>query len=232
MHHASLSAFASKAGQLLGPKGPYALVMLEDDVAVTETIAHCRKVGFSEICLFGTGDVLPDDDHGLHLIHHDMHAENALTTAVNGMIDALPGAWLFYCFNAEFYFFPFCETRSVRELVTFTTEERRDAVLSYVVDLYSNDLGQFPNAVSRETAHFDKEGYYALARRDAQGQPIERQLDFHGGLRWRFEEHVPEARRKIDRVSLFRAKPGLELRADHTFNDAEYNTYALSLIHI
>ena len=27
-------------------------------------------------------------------------------------------------------------------------------------------------------------------------------------------------------VALFRAKPGLKLREDHTFNDEEYNTYA------
>jgi len=33
-------------------------------------------------------------------------------------------------------------------------------------------------------------------------------------------------RRKIDRVALFRAKPGLVLRSDFTFSDEEYNTYA------
>jgi hypothetical protein len=49
---------------------------------------------------------------------------------------------------------------------------------------------------------------------------------FFGGVRWRFEEHIPEQRRKIDRISLFRAKSGLELRTDHTLNYEEYNTYA------
>ncbi|KKL51071.1 hypothetical protein LCGC14_2299130, partial [marine sediment metagenome] len=56
--------------------------------------------------------------------------------------------------------------------------------------------------------------------------PKERQLDFYGGLRWRFEEHVPKARRRIDRIALFRARKGLRLRDDHTFNDEEYNTYS------
>ena len=37
---------------------------------------------------------------------------------------------------------------------------------------------------------------------------------------------MPPARRKIDRISLFRAKRGLRLREDHTFSDEEYNTYA------
>ena len=37
---------------------------------------------------------------------------------------------------------------------------------------------------------------------------------------------MPADRRKIDRIALFRAKPGLRLRGDHTFSDEEYNTYA------
>jgi hypothetical protein len=73
----------------------------------------------------------------------------------------------------------------------------------------------------------DKSGYYALSRSEpGTGHPRERQLDFYGGLRWRFEEHIPRDRRKIDRIALFQAKPGLRLRPDHTFSDEEYNTYA------
>ncbi|MEJ2035873.1 MAG: hypothetical protein P8X69_07295, partial [Maritimibacter sp.] len=45
---------------------------------------------------------------------------------------------------------------------------------------------------------------------------------FEKRLPWRFEEHIPKDRRKIDRISLFKAKPGLKLRADNTFNDEEY----------
>jgi hypothetical protein len=45
-------------------------------------------------------------------------------------------------------------------------------------------------------------------------------------LRWRFEEHVPAVRRKIDRISLFKSKPDLQILPDFTFNDEEYNTYA------
>ena len=35
-----------------------------------------------------------------------------------------------------------------------------------------------------------------------------------------------DVRGRIDRIALFRAKPGLHLRPDHTFDDEEYNTYA------
>jgi hypothetical protein len=135
---------------------------------------------------------------------------------------------MYYCYNAEFLFFPFCETRTVREMLTFQTEERRDAVLSYVIDLYADDLDRFPNAVSLEHANLDRSGYYALGRPDLtnHNHPKERQLDFFGGLRWRFEEHIPLPRRKIDRIALFKSKPELELRPDFTFSDEEYNTYA------
>ncbi|MEO9684405.1 MAG: hypothetical protein ABJF76_12085, partial [Tateyamaria sp.] len=99
------------------------------------------------------------------------------------------------------------------------------------VDLYSDDLGAHPNAVALDNAHLDRSGYYALARKGDNGHPKTRQLDFFGGLRWRYEEHVPAARRKIDRISLFRTKPGLKIDADHTFNDEEYNTYSCEWHH-
>ena len=95
-----------------------------------------------------------------------------------------------------------------------------------MVDLYAGDLDKAPNAVSLENAHMDKLGYYALARKDKDNEFEERQLDFFGGLRWRFEKHIPLPRRRIDRISVFRAKPDLRLRADHTLSDPEYNTYA------
>ena len=99
--------------------------------------------------------------------------------------------------------------------------------LTYVVDLYAADLTTNPDAVSIEDAMLDRSGYYALGRLDPESNvPHERQLDFFGGLRWRFEEHIPAARRKIDRIALFRAKPGLRLRPDFTFSDEEYNTYS------
>ena len=96
-----------------------------------------------------------------------------------------------------------------------------------MIDVYAKDLKTHGNGVSIEDAHLDKSGYYAQARPDpVTGHPKERQLDFFGGLRWRYEEHIPERSRKIDRIALFRAKPELRLRDDHTFTDEEYNTYA------
>ncbi len=230
MRYGSLEEFLQNGTDALA-KGPVAMIFAEDMIEVDTTIAHHQMAGFKAIIVFcPTELVLTDDiEDEIYRIDYPIVTKNAVQNAINTIIKITPpGTWLYYCYNGEFLFYPFCEDRSIGEMLTFQTEERRNAVLSYVIDLYAADLDANPNAVSLEGACLDKSGYYALARPDPlnNGQPKERQLDFYGGLRWRFEEHVPQNRRKIDRISLFRAKPGLELRPDHTFNDEEYNTYA------
>lgn len=226
MHHRQIGSFIEAAAPGL-TKAPGALVFAEDGVELVSTLEHALKVGFGTVALFAAPDYpLPDALAArIHRIDWDIHRDNAVQYAVNRIIAACPGAWLHYCYNTEYLHFPFCETRSVRELVTFQAEERRSAILTYVIDLYAGDLVQHPNAVAPQEALFDRSGYYALARQSPDG-PMERQLDFYGGLRWRFEEHVPYPRRRIDRIGLFRAAPGLQLRSDHTFNQEDYNTYA------
>ena len=225
----------SKSDMATARKGPVALILAEDEIEVDTTIRHHQQAGFKHIVAFmpETFDLPRDLEADVAHIVCDTAQPDALQQAVNGMIHAVPaGTWMYYCYNAEYLFHPFCETRSVGEMLSFHTEERRNAMLTYVVDLYSDDLWTDPNAVSLERAHLDRSGYYALARPDpTTGHPKERQLDFFGGLRWRFEEHVPAARRKIDRISLFKTKPGLRLRDDHTFNDEEYNTYSCEWHH-
>lgn len=234
MRYSSLPKFLSDAKKILA-KGPIAVIYAEDPVEVDTTLRHHQAAGFAQVILLADpGVAVPAEvEAKIHRIDTDVYAAGALIGAVNQLIDAAPGIWLYYGFNAEYLFFPFCETRSVRDLVAFQAEERRDAFLSYVVDLYAGDLEQNPNAVSLEDAHLDKSGYYALARKDPANHyhPRERQLDFFGGLRWRFEEHVPYQRRKIDRIALFKSKPGLILSEDFTFNDQEYNTYSCEWHH-
>ncbi len=229
MHYHSLDAFLQNGRATLS-KGPIALIMVEDDVEVATTLRHHHQTGFKTVVAFmpPVFDLPKDLETVVHRVDYDVTAEGAVEHAINKIIAAARGQWIYYCFNAEYLFFPFCETRSVGEMLAFHTEERRDAMLTYVVDLYADDLASFPDAVSLDSAHLDRSGYYALARKDADNHnhPKERQLDFFGGLRWRFEEHVPETRRKIDRISLFRAKEGLTLNSDHTMSDEEYNTYA------
>lgn len=229
MQHANLSAFLKEPGTALA-KGPVAMIFVEDQVEADSAIRHHLDSGFKSVLVLipASFPLAADVTDRVHRITFDVASGDSYVDAVNKVIAAAPGLWLYYCFNAEYLFFPFCETRTVGEMLAFHTEERRGAMLTYVVDLYAGDLDRHRDAVSLEDAHLDRSGYYALARKDSENHdhPRERQLNFFGGLRWRYEEHIPVERRKIDRISLFRAKPGLELRPDHTFNDEEYNTFS------
>ena len=211
-------------------KAPIALVFAEDPVEIDTTVRHNLHLGFKSVILFMPSEfeLAHDVAETVQRVDCDFSRDGNRESIVKTIIAKAPGVWIYVCYNAEYLFFPFCETRTIGELLAFHTEERRDAMLTYVIDLYARDLVAFPSAVSLDKAFLDKSGYYALARPDPDNHnhPRERQLDFFGGLRWRFEEHIPENRRKIDRISIFRAKAGLHLRADFTFDDEEYNTYA------
>lgn len=229
MYYDGLTDYLTQ-GQAAWAKGPIAMVFAEDETELGTTLRHHLHSGFKSVTVFMSSlFTLPADLEGkVHRVEYDMTVDNALQTAINAVIEAAPNIWMYYCYNAEYLFFPFCETRTIGELLAYNSEERRDSMLTYVVDLYAGNLDHHPNAVSLDDAHLDRSGYYALARSDPgnHNYPKERQLDFFGGLRWRYEEHVPAERRKIDRIALFKSKPGLHLRDDHTFDDEEYNTYA------
>ena len=213
-------------------KGPIAIILIEDDAAVRETLAHHLANGFKLILALSPEPLQPaqwpeDPSARIVNLHYDARRPQAHVGAVNAVIEAAPAdTWLYYCHNAEFLFYPFSESRSVGELLAFHAEERRRAMLTYVIDLYAPDLDRCPDAVSTSEAMFDGSGYYALARPDRDGGIHQRQLKFYGGLRWRFEEYLPHNRRRIDRIALFQTQPGLRLLGSHRFNVEEYNTYS------
>lgn len=226
MQYRGLKALTA-SGKLRTLRGPVALLIAEDDAEVDSTIRHHREKGFRHILLFGPeGLGIGDGGDDLTTVEFPTLSPGATPTIVNAVVDALPSeTWLYFGYNAEFLFYPFSEHRSIGEMLAFHTEERRSAMLTYVVDVYAGDLSVAENAVSLADAWLDKSGYYARARSGTDG-PKERQLDFHGGLRWRFEEHIDPDRRRIDRIGIVQTKPGLRLRDDLTWSDEEYNTYA------
>ena len=216
------------SGTLKSALGPVAAIIAEDEAEVPATVRHHADRGFRTIFLFAPAEMDVDEDTAGMVTRIDFPTLTPGTAPaiVNALVDALPpGTWLYYCYNAEFLFHPFAEDRTAGEMLAFHAEERRSAMLTYVIDVYAGDLQDADNAVSLADAWLDRSGYYARARTDENG-PLDRQLDFHGGLRWRFEEHIDPNRRRIDRVAIVRTKPGLRLRDDHTWSEAELNTYA------
>ena len=229
MQFDDLAALKRAGPDALG-KGPVALIFAEDGVALNETIRHHLEIGFARVVLFAPpGLEPPTGDARVLTVRYPTTESDAVPNAVNSVIDtAFDGTWLYYGYNAEFLFFPYCDSRNVGEMLAFHAEERRAAMVAFVVDLYASELTEASNGVSLESAYLDGAGYYALARKDPADdwKPKDRQLDFFGGLRWRFEQHVPYEERRIDRVGLFRARPGLRLLEDDRLNDEEMNTYA------
>ncbi|WP_316015470.1 glycosyltransferase family 2 protein [Roseobacter sp. HKCCA0434] len=203
--------------------GPVAIILAEDRTAIARTLEHHARLGFGLILVIGPGGVLEGDAEGVVHIEEQIGDRDFAVGLLNRLIDRFAGRWVYWCFNAEFLYFPFMETRGIRDFTGFLEEERRDAVFSYVVDLYAGDLDRYPDGVSLDAAYFDGSGYYAFDRyRD--GEALDRQFDVFGGLAWRFEQFVPWERRRIDRIALFRATEGLRIAPDLTLNEPEMNT--------
>ncbi len=217
-----------QSGKAALAKDPVGLIFVEDDVEIDGTIQHHLNLGFKSLVVFMPQDFAlePALSKQVHRVTMTCAPRTTVFETINQIIQAAPGLWMYYGYNAEYLFFPFCETRTIGEMLAFHTEERRNAMLIHVVDLYADDLGTFPNGVAPDRAMLDRTGYYAQTRHDADGHPVDRQLDMSGGLRWRFEDHIPYERRRIDRIALFKSRKDLTLLPDHRFNDAEYNTYS------
>ncbi|MGB1234251.1 MAG: hypothetical protein ACPG5U_00795 [Planktomarina sp.] len=227
MTFSNFDVFLAAGSNAIG-KGPIAIVFAEDDTELTSTVDHYLWLGFKKVIAIGEDlDGLSNHASGaLIRVQHTLPLSGDMSGLLNKIFPLVPNQWVYYCYNAEYLYYPFCEHRSIAELVAFSMEERRDSILSYVVDLYAPNLDEVPSGVRRNGSCLDRSGYYALARTDKWNNSIERQMDFFGGLRWRFEEHVPAKKRRIDRIALFRVTQGLQIQPDHTFNQAEYNTYA------
>ena len=86
---------------------------------------------------------------------------------------------------------PVARSEDLPAEVAFNTEERRKTIPMTVVDLYAGHLGQSPDGVDVTNTYLDRLGYYTETRRDGEQAPLPQQFNFYGGLRWRFEEHVP-----------------------------------------
>lgn len=224
MIFASVAQYLSETNSANG-RGPVAILFVEDVTEVSATITHHLRQGFAHILLIGrlAVDAPVPEGQALTLIEEPVRSRDDAVRLLNLLIDRFAGRWIYWGFNAEFLFYPYMESRTITDLVTFMVEERRDHVSGYVLDLYADDLDKASDGVSRRTAHFDGSGYYGFQRYE-DGQPLDRQFDIFGGLTWRYEEFVPWERRRIDRVPLFRAVEGLRMSDDLRLNVAEMNT--------
>lgn len=219
MPHQELEQFLRFKGANLAH--PIAVILAEDDVELAGTIKHHRDLGFVTILVIG--DVAGITAEGVDTFPAQLNRADDSIGVLNKVIRACTGKWIYYCFNAEYLYFPYSETRTIKDATTFMDDERRSAVFTYSIDLYPKDLTLHSNGVDIDSAQLDRNGYYGQERFE-DGKPIERQPEIFGGLRWRFEEHIPWEKRRVDRISMFKATKGLKIGQDLRLNDPELNT--------
>lgn len=201
------------------PPSPVAIIVNEDDVDLAKTLTHHRKLGFANLVLVTNG---PQGSGDADLVlAHDGRA--SLPEIITALMPALAGRWIYAGYNAEYLLFPFCEARSIADVTQFVGEERREAVFCTTVDLYSDDLEAVQNGLGDGPAYFDRAGYFSRDRYVGPDR-MDRQIDLFGGLKWRYAEHIPWHRQRIDRIALFRARDGLKMTDAFLFDDAEMNT--------
>lgn len=210
---------------ILAKPGPIGLIFAEDVIGLESCIRHHAKLGFENLLVLKRADInLPETAKTLCT---PIDLPDAFSFDVpfyiNQAIQRYSNRWIFYCFNAEYLHFPFCEHRNISELINFITEEKRSSVFTYTVDLYAGDLEHAPDGFSLEDTHFDTTGYYAL-QRHINETAQERQIDVYGGLKWRFEEYLPWNKKRLNRIALFKSDPDLTMDTDGYFNISEYNT--------
>ncbi|MEL6792683.1 MAG: hypothetical protein AAFU55_09485 [Pseudomonadota bacterium] len=213
MRYASLDDYLKSSGR---SAGPIALLVCEDDFLVEETVRHLRKLGFSSVVATGPGaDSLQDAEEDKGVAVAPTKTADA-AKAANAVGERFAGVWTLVCHNAEFPFFPFCETRLIDDFVDFLGSERRAACMGYAVDLYSDAMIS-GESVDLGDVYFDAEGWYGFDRDSGH-------VDVYGGLGWRFEEYAPLALSRVNRPCLFRAGSGTRLRADLWLEDDALNT--------
>ena len=201
---------------------PVALVLAEDAAGLSLTLEHLQNLGFPEVLILGDNDPATPASEGVGWVSADVSTPLGALSILNRVLPYLSDRWVHFGYNAEFLFFPYCESRQIEDLTQFLDEERRESTFGSVIDLYPS---HFPlTEISREGTMLDSGGYYSEARSDESGEPIERQVEIFGGLKRRFEEHVPYAHRRIDRVPLFKARQGLRLDENFRLSDEELNT--------
>jgi len=221
MPHTELDKFLRLEGQKL--PAPVAIILAEDEIELDSAVEHQIKAGFGTVIV--VGDVASATVGGAHYFPAQLNRIEDSVEVINKVVRACTGKWIYYGFNAEYLFFPYCETRDIKDAITFMEEERRSAVFSYAIDLYPENLSEHGNGVDIGSAQLDRSGYYGQER-FIDGEAQERQIEVFGGLRWRFEEHIPWEKRRIDRISLFKANAGVEIDLDLRLNDPELNTIA------
>lgn len=231
MAYTSQNQYLNKLLNLLPTRGStVAIIYCVDDHLVAETIEHHIKIGFDAVLL--VGDNLNFVYAHEKLIHYSaaIHDYNDIWSHLSNTCLKLTDHYIYWGYNAEFLFFPFCETRTVKDLVTFLGEERRQTLFGMVVDLYAMDFKKNGTGYDLEEAGFDAINYYskpldASFFSDINKYDGNRMPEIHGGLKWRYSEWFKNLSTTINRVPFFLATDKLEFDKNGLTDNPEFYSY-------
>lgn len=195
--------------------GVLSVVFCEEDWLIPETIARVQAQRPVHILAIGRTGALASDE-GLSIISADLAGRAARVELINQLITGLDGRWIHWLNNAEFFFFPWCETRTINDLASFLKDERRRSLYTYALDLYAPTLPK-QGPVEEAGLNFDAKAYHAFPQED-------RRLNVFGGLGWRFEEFFSAWMQQIGRASLFLADKQVLIGRDMVFEADAYRS--------
>ena len=213
------------AHDLRNTEGAVAFVFVDDPHWVTETLEHLERHGFARVYAVGKSieGFLHQSENVVWLDLPQITNKTAVDILNSKMAD-LTGHWTYYCFNGEFFHFPFDETRKIDDFTSFLAEERRITALSTKIDLYPATHIEDLNTLGLGQCWLDRVGYYSNTGKDRNGRDIDNSLNILGGFRWRLSEFLPDDSQGLNRNTLFLPHPNLKMQSDFRFESAEYET--------
>lgn len=231
MQFSSLTKLSSQISELLPPlAGSVAFVFCVDEKLVAETVEHHLNLEFDVIVVLGNDPRCVYDHAKVINVCAAIDSYQEVWPILQKLLPKLMGHWVYWGFNAEFFFYPFCENRTIKDLTIFLTEERRKNFFSIVIDSYNRELKLNSVGLTLEDTAFDAVNYFYTDPNpqdfpNADEEVLTRVKNVFGGLRWRYSEYLNKKNAKIDRVSLFMVHDKLEFNEYGKTEDPEFYSY-------
>lgn len=226
---------ATISAQKLKANSCVAFVFCEDNSLIDETVKFLQKRDFDLILLFVNEPSQVRKANRVINIKFKYFTQSDIWNTINQALPALRGHWLYYGSNGEFFYYPFCESRSVHDLADFMVGERRLNIAGTVIDLYTGDIVKHSNGMSMTNVYFDRSNYYSKPSyfKDIDIDPGEydRIRFIFGGMRWRLAEHLPYENQRIDRVPFFYVDDELSFNAEGLTERPEFYTMRCAFHH-
>lgn len=227
----TLKNYANQLTKILPETGgAVSLIFCVDEKLIAETVKHQINLGFDAVVLFIRSEDDRFDNERVINVIQSIDQYDEMWPVFQTVSRQLVGHWINWGFNGEFFYFPFCENRNVKDLITFMKEERRQTVFGTVIDAYSRNLYEDSTGVSFDNTGIDTANYFStdiepheFSKSDEDVRNRVKRV--HGGLRWRFVEWIASGQYRIDRVPLFLMTDQLEFDENGQTENAEFYAY-------